>query len=584
VAVPFYRATFVDPMDLDRRRRFTVDGPSLLGIFDEVFDDPDSAHAGGGGVPDPLLAELERARTGEMRDIVATIQAEQDVIIRAPLDELIIVQGGPGTGKTAVGLHRAAFLLYEHRRQFEDDRLLVLGPNRLFLRYISQVLPSLGEHAVVQATVESLFESRYRVRGVDDAAAARVKGDTRMAEVLARALRDRLVPWTDDLDVALSSGHMTVPADEVLDAMVSTLDRGVPWSVGRDAFRRQVERIAYQRHLARPGPKATQDRVTADLRADRGFRTLLDKAWPSVSAAALVRQVLGNRDVLARAAAGLLDDDEQDAIQRRPSKKLDDERWTEADLALLDEAEALVAGATATYGHVVVDEAQDLSAMELRLVARRARGRSMTVLGDLAQATEVWSQRRWDEALTHLGAPDGARIEELGIGYRVPGPILEFANRLLPVAAPHVRPARSVRATGDPPRVVRAAAGNLAAAVAEEAASLGARWTSVGVVVPASLVEEVEAALGSGGVAFGDARRAGLDERVTVLLPPAAKGLEFDAVLVVEPARMVAEEHGAERILYVALTRAVQHLSVVHEDPLPTPLSPGRAPSPAPAS
>jgi DNA helicase IV len=202
--------------------------------------------------------------------------------------------------------------------------------------------------------------------------------------------------------------------------------------------------------------------------------------------------------------------------------------------------------------------------MELRMLARRSPGGSMTILGDLAQATEPWGQRSWEEVLAILGA---GRIEELEIGYRVPGPILDFANRLLPIAAPNVTPSRSVRMTGDPPALL--AADDAAEAAATEAARLAARFSSVGVIAPASLVDRVEEALASAGQAFGDARRVGLDERLTVLLPPASKGLEFDAVVVVEPAAIVAEEPGGERILYVALTRAVQHVSVVHALPLP---------------
>jgi len=566
VSTPFYRATFADPMGLARRRRFTLDGLDLVDLLDEDFDDPDSV-GGGGGVPDPLLAELERARTGEMRDIVATIQAEQDVVIRAPLEDLIIVQGGPGTGKTAVGLHRAAFLLYEHRLQLDEQRVLVVGPNRVFLRYISQVLPSLGETAVVQTTIDGLVGVRYPVRGEDPPDVARVKGDVRMAEVVRRTCHGELSLVEHDVDASTPWGRVRITADEINELLMATLDRDVPLNVGREGFRRQVERLAVQR-----GP-ALHDEFRAALRRDRSFRTTLDKAWPSMSAPAVIRRLLGNARVLAEAADGLLTPEEQRLLVRRAAKRIDDEPWTEGDLPLLDEAEAVVSGTVRTYGHLVVDEAQDLSAMELRMLARRSPGGSMTILGDLAQATEVWGQRSWEEVLALLGAPEHGRIEELEIGYRVPGPILDFANRLLPMAAPDVTPSRSVRMTGDPPALlaVRDVAA-VAATAAAEAARLAGQWSSVGVVAPSSLIDAVEQELAAAGQTYGDARRVGLDERLTVLLPPAAKGLEFDAVVVVEPAAIVEEEIGGARILYVALTRAVQHVSVVHARPLPEPL------------
>jgi DNA helicase IV len=560
-STPFYRATFADPMGLERRRRFVVEGHTLVDLFDEDFTDPATA-THGGGIPDPLLAELERARTGEMRDIVATIQAEQDVVIRAPLDELIVVQGGPGTGKTAVGLHRAAFLLYEHRDLLERRRLLVVGPNRIFLRYIAQVLPSLGETAVVQATIDGLVGIRYPVRGTDPPAVARLKGDGRMAEVLGRAVAARIQPPAGDVAVTTRFGVLRLAHDEVAGLMATVLGRNLASNEGREVFRQLLLQRAERVHG-----------VELSTTEARPLRAVADKAWPSLSAPALVRGLLGNRRTLAAAADGVLTADEQALLVRRPSARVGDERWTMADLGLLDEAEALTSGTAVTYGHVVVDEAQDLSAMELRMLARRSPERSMTVLGDLAQATGIAAQERWEDAIEALAAPK-ARLEELALGYRVPGPVLDFANRLLPEAAPHVRPARSVRLAGEPPLVLAVDAAALAHTVATEVASLLERWASVGVIGPASLLDDLAAALTAAGIEFGDARRgAGLDAAVTLLPPPAAKGLEFDAVVVAEPAGIVAEEPSGVRILYVALTRAVQHLGVIHAEPLPAALA-----------
>ena len=578
VSSPFYRATYADAMGLARRRRFGVDGQVLVDIFDEHFDDPDAA--GGGGLPDPLLAELERARTGQMRDIVATIQAEQDLVIRAPLEDLVIVQGGPGTGKTAVGLHRAAFLLYEHRELLERQRLLVIGPNQIFLRYIAQVLPSLGETAVVQATIESLMAGRYPVRATDETVVAELKGDARMGEVLRRAVRDRIAVPSDDVVVATDFGSIRLPATAIATLVDIALARDLPSNDRRELFRERLVRLAWQRYEARPGADlGVEPAFVASLRAGRDFKALLDRTWPSLRAPALVRSVLGNKRTLARAADGVLEPAEQALLLRRSTARAADERWTRADLALLDEAEALTTGTPVTYGHVVVDEAQDLTAMELRLLARRTPERSMTVLGDLAQATAVGAQSNWDDVLHHLVAPEArppeaearkrARIEELGVGYRVPAAILDFANRLLPVAAPHVRPSRSVRTAGDPPLILALETGALAHAVATEVQALAQRWTTVGVIAPVSKLDAIAAALRAAAIDFTDARRQNLSESVTLLPPSSAKGLEFDAVVVVEPARIVAEEPSGVRVLYVALTRAVQHLGILHAEPLP---------------
>jgi DNA helicase IV len=570
IATPFYRATAADPLDLVRRRRFLMTERVVDDLFDEVFDDPDSVDAAHhGGIPDPLLVELERARTGEMRDIVSTIAAEQDVVIRADLDTCLVVQGGPGTGKTAVGLHRAAFLLFEHRAHLDRTGVLVVGPNPMFLRYIAQVLPSLGEAATRQTTVERLVGGRV---GREDAPeVARLKGDERMATLLARVLRAQLRPPDDDLVVVTSWGRVRIPAAELRAALEEIADRDVTFTVGRAALRARVRRLVSRSAQAQRGDDAATDGLEAELRSNRELTAALTRAWPSVSAPVLLRRTLTGRAALARAAAGLFTADEQ-ALLLRPAeaRKVDDEPWSLAELVLLDELAALLDGTARTYGHAVVDEAQDLSAMELRAVARRCPSRSMTILGDLAQATAPGAVASWDDTVRHLGSPPQATIEELSLGYRVPAPILDVANRLLPIVAPGVRATGSVRSEGLAPRVVAAEHGALAAAVATEVAELAARWTSVGVITPAAHAEAVAAALATAGVLAGTGA-AGLDATVTLLSPSEAKGLEFDAVVVVEPSATYDTGPGG-RLLYVALTRAVQSLSIVHADPLPAPL------------
>jgi DNA helicase IV len=576
VATPFYRATAVDALGLRRRRRFMMTDHRIDDLFDEVFDDPDSVDAAHhGGIPDPLLAELERGRTGEMRDIVATIAGEQDVVIRAPLDTCLVVQGGPGTGKTAVGLHRAAFLLYEHRSKLDREGVLVIGPNPIFLRYIAQVLPSLGETAARQTTLERLLAgTAYRATGIDDDRAAAVKGDARMAGVIARAVAGAVRPPGDDLAATTTWGTARVGRDGISAAQASVLARGVPHNVGRAAFRTQMARLVRNDLVRRRGDElVTSDAVDADLRADRDWGRALDRMWPQLGTAALVRRLLTNRPALAAAADGDLDAGEQAAIRRSPTRRMGDEPWTVADLVLLDEAEAAVAGPPRDYGHIVVDEAQDLSAMGLRALARRSRDASMTVLGDLAQATAPGAPESWEAAIANLGAPPTAQRADLDLGYRVPASIMDMANGLLAEAAPDVTPCRSVRMGGREPtflavdgRVGGDGEGRGGEALAETVRTavtdLVAAYSTVGVVVPPALRPAVDKEVD--GLAGA-----------TVLAPPDAKGLEFDAVVVVEPAELAGSTARGLRLLYVALTRAVQELVVVHARPLPAGLDPG---------
>ncbi len=572
VSAPFYRATWADPLGLTLRRRFATDGDVLAGFFDEHFNDPD-AHAEGGGVPDPLLAELDRARSGAMRDIVATIQAEQDEIIRAPLDDLIIVQGGPGTGKTAVGLHRAAFLLYEHRELFRRAPLLVVGPNPLFLAYISEVLPSLGESSVVQTTVELLLR-RYRVGHVDPPEVAALKGDGRMASVLAAAIAQRIGRDVAALEVPTIFGIARLGADEVQEQLDDVRARRLPTNVARDVLRDQLIAAAWRSFSARTNADPSRNvGFVDDLRTGKPFKAWFDRLWPNLSAHTVVRSVLAGRAALASAAHGLLSPAEQALLRRSVPAAVAEQRWSRPELAMLDEADALISGVSRTFNHIVVDEAQDLSAMEFRVIARRSPARSLTVLGDLAQSTAVGGQEDWEDALSQLRHDDGraplGRVAELTMGYRVPAPILDVANRILPVAAPNVRPAKSVREQGRVPTVV--AVSDLDASV-QTAASLAATSTraSLAVLAPDALLDELALALTAHGLTFTDGRHAGavLGGGVSLIGARASKGLEFDDVIVVEPSLIIEEDRGP-RVLYVALTRAVQELAIVTSVSIP---------------
>ena len=580
VSAAFYRATAIDPCGLDFRRRFIIEDKQITALLDEHLDDPEGG-GGGGGLPDPLLAELERSRTGQMRDIVATIAAEQDVIIRAPLQELLIVQGGPGTGKTAVGLHRAAFLLFEYREELTDSTVLVIGPNPLFLRYISEVLPSLGETSVSQATIEGLVGARYRVRGTDTDDVGRLKARVDMAAVVATAARGRIKPLADGLELRSGLAVVRFDTDELEQLQQTVLSRRMPLNDGQAVFRRLLLQEAWRRHAARPGiDPATEPVFTAGIRSDRMFKSAVDKMWPTTTAIALVRGLYGSPKKMSEAAAGLLDEAEQAALRRKLAKKPAEEAWTVHDLPILDEANYVLAGVPATYGHVVVDEAQDLSPMAMRMVARRAEGGSMTILGDLAQATTPQAAGSWEitlDALTgHLSELSALAIlppirrADLTVGYRLPAAILDAANRLLVEAAPEVTPTQSVRSGGDPPLVLPIDASGLARALVDEVSALRERTSSIAVVATEDSLPQVGDLLVEAGIPADRVGGRGLpgEEAVALVSPLAVKGLEFDAVVIIEPADIADLESGL-RHLYVAMTRPVQHLGIIHQRPLP---------------
>ncbi len=571
VAIPFYRATAADAFGLARRRRFSTEVDELIAIFDEQLDDPDSIT--GAGIPDPVLAEIERGRSGEMSDIVATIAAEQDEIIRASLDECMLVQGGPGTGKTAVGLHRAAFLLFEHRAALAKSHVLVIGPNRVFLRYVSNVLPSLGETAVTQATITSLLSARVRVRGEDTPRVAEIKGRAVMAEVLKRLADARIKVPADEqsLPIGLRSVRFSPAAIEA--ALKTARNNSLPLNDAKGVFAQVLLRDARRQLIDRGIVEEDLARMLPELLKSAGFKKMVDKIWPNLSGAQLLRLLLGSPTNRKKAIDGLLTADEAESLQRSSAKKIAEEPWTAADLPLLDEGNAIVSGGGRRYGHVVVDEAQDLSAMALRAAGRRASDGSMTILGDIAQATGVGAQESWDAVTIGLGIDDSlVRRRELTVGYRVPGPILDYANTLLPVTAPDITPSTSIRSRGVGAEHHHVDAVSVASTVAELAADLGDDWSTIGVIAPQGHMDRVLEALAEAGLEAGDTRKAlELDKPISVVDPPTAKGLEFDVTIVVEPADFVDLPNGL-RLLYVALTRSVQRLLIVRAADMPSPL------------
>jgi DNA helicase IV len=568
VSMPFYRARAEDALGLARRRQVMVDRARVMAVADDLFGrhdgDATSTRLRGG---DALLAELERARTGEMLDIVATIQAEQDEIIRAPLDLLLAVQGGPGTGKTAVGLHRAAFLLYNHP-ELSRDGVLVLGPSRAFLRYIAQVLPSLGEEAVLQSTVADIAP-RARVRAEDTLDVRRIKGDPRMARVLVRALHERRHAVDHDVTLRARVTRCTLSPEEVNGLSDLIAGGSAPYRSGRLALRARLVSLARQRVRGSGRMEADQTWFEQELTSSESFRDLLNHLWPSVSPAALVTDLLTSADRLAASASGILAEAEWRSLLRGSGKRLGSQAWTVDDLALLDEATFLINGRSRTYGHVVVDEAQDLTPMQFRMVTRRAPAGSLTILGDLAQATGAWGYQSWDEILLHLPSTAPVRQDELTLGYRAPGQVLDLASKLLPVAAPTVLPTQSIRRGRREPRILEVAPDQLVVESLREAMSLADEEFLVGLVV-ATQHHAAVAKLVRGKSDVGLLERDGMEKRLTVVAAAAVKGLEFDAVVVVEPAAIAGDDASGLRLLYVAMTRPIQHLSIVHADPLPS--------------
>ena len=584
VSVPFYRASPRVPMGVELRRRFAFAGGELSGFEDEPLTGPGAGESG--QAPHILTDEIERPRVGPMRDIVATIQPEQDEIVRADLSTSVCVQGAPGTGKTAVGLHRAAFLLYAHRDQLRRQRLLVIGPNDAFLRYIADVLPALGEVDARQTTIDELLTT---VRGRGAAAAPRgrasavaaepvevasLKGDARMAEVVRRALWSRLREPDRALEVPRGSRRFRVPGYEVADTVAALRDRGSRYTTGREMLPQRLAHAVLLRMEAEGD--SPDDRVQGAVARSREVKAYTEQIWPAVKPQQVLFELFTDAGALARAAEGVLTQEEQAVLRwPRPPRSAASAKWTAADAALLDELADLLER-TPSLGHVVVDEAQDLSPMQLRAIGRRCTTGSATVLGDLAQGTTPWAADSWGDALAHLGKPD-AVVEELTMGFRVPGEVIDYAARLLPRIAPGLAPPRSIRRSRGELVHLAVRPADLLPTLVERARTLCAEQPgSIGLVVSESLVVRAAKSLTDAGLAHavtGDEDDA--TSQLDLVPAPLAKGLEFDHVILAEPADIVAGEADLRtglRRLYVCLTRAVTSLQIVHARPLPAEL------------
>ncbi len=633
-AEPFYRATPGQPLGLSRRRHFLLRGRQLVGIEDDLIsaDAPDEGMVLVGEAA--LLASLRRARTGRMADIVATIQREQDEIIRAPLPGILVVQGGPGTGKTAVALHRAAYLLYTYRFPLERSGVLLLGPNRVFLRYIEQVLPALGEHTVTFATPATLLP-RVRVTATDAEDAARVKGDVRMGKVLARAVRQRQRPLARPSTIPLGRHLLTLTPDATADVVSRVKRRRGTHNERRLAFERHVARHLldqWRRREELADDEPLPEDLERRLRRQQAFVAAVERMWPVLTPEDLLNDLFGVSALLRLAAGSLLGADEWKALERPRHRRLAEVPWTEEDIPLLDEvarhlgpvpararpAEEVDDGerallersveaageldplmradlldhlarwtrepeddeevpdlATRSFGHVLVDEAQDLSPMQARMIGRRCPGGSMTIVGDLGQASREHAADAWDDVIAHLPHRRPVRRAELTVNYRTPVEVMELAGRVLEAATPGLLPPRSVRSTGEYPVFTPAAAagpGLLEVAAAAARSELVAQTAEGGrsaVIAPFVLLEGLRAAIG-----VPDTGAAALEQPLAVYSVDGAKGLEFDGVVVVEPAAIVGERRHGLRALYVALTRTTRRLQIVYAQPLPAGLSP----------
>ena len=530
ISAPFYRATAIDPLGIVFRRRYSFAEGEMTAYLDEHLDDPDAADVAA-GIPDPVLAEIGAARSGAMREIVATIQAEQDIVIRAPIDQALIVQGGPGTGKTAVALHRAAYLLFEHRRRLARDGVLVVGPNRAFLDYIANVLPSLGERSVRQCTALDLCIPKVEITATDEPDLARWKGSAERLVELEQIALDAIQPPADDVRVPIGSRVHVFDRALIADWVDTAKSGVVPINQRRERLR-----VLAQQELRRRSSGE-------DFWSQAGpLKSVINACWPTQRPVSLVDRMLPGPSGRRR-------------------------RWSAADQFLVDEANTLLNGTPFTYGHVVVDEAQDHSAVALRVIGRRSPGGSITMVGDVAQSTTPAGQERWEDVFAHLGA-DGS-VADLTIGYRVPEPILEIANRLLPLTGVDTVASRSVRGEGEPPAWHAATPSDVAQVTAKVVTTVKHRHRLTGVVAPAALHESITEALSEVGlVAVDHVHELGHDD-VPLFGPEAVKGLEFDGVVVVNPHEILDGSTRGARLLYVAMTRAVQELAFVASAPPP---------------
>lgn len=554
-ATPFYKATHDDAHGLVLKRTFDCSGNTIQSFSDVVFAQLAEDVAGleaHGVIDDALLDDLNSNRTGTMQDIVRTIQAAQYDVIRAPMDQVLTIQGGPGTGKTAVALHRVSWLLFNNLSHMTGSDVLIVGPTPTFTRYTRMVLPSLGDTSVVQCDINQLHPPVKRGR-VEAAAVVKLKGDMRMAELVKRALDARigLPDGHQRLEIDADGRRVWLSAEDVTRLITRARN-----SLGTYAERRQLLRELLTEAVISQLPRSVRGvRVSLD--------PLIERIWPSYTAASFLRELFGSRERMMAAAGDAFTAREVSILYRRATDRISDETWSDADLAVLDEVEHLINGIDDRYAHIVVDEAQDLSPMQLRAIARRSSTGSMTIVGDVAQSTGHWARDGWDDVLKHLPTDLPHVREDLRFGYRVPRQIFDFAARLLPVAAPDLVAPEIVRDGPADPVIHRIDVDERPAVAVRAAMAHAAHGRSVGIICPASCRTDTEYELTEQDVAWRAASAGELGPGVNLVSPQEAKGLEFDATVVVEPEDIVAEDERGHRLLYVALTRTTRYLDIV---------------------
>lgn len=561
-AKPFYRATVKDHMGLTRKRSFRTKHNRIESFEETVFKDLSErierlTQDPGPRFSDVLLEELDSARGHEMRDIVQTIHQSQYDIIERPLNELLIVQGGPGTGKTAVALHRVAFLLFNHQDWLQPSDILVVSPNGAFTQYIRGVLPGLGEDNVAHVDLTSLGPVSSHGRE-EEADTKRLKGDARMAQLIRNALWNRVrIPQSARLPIETARGAFNVDTLPIAAAISRLKSSGSPYGAGRTEVR-EILADQMSRSARRQVDGPTVDRE-------------LDKWWPSVTPPRLVQDLLASRQRLSEAAGDDFTAKDIDRLHRQSAGSLGLERWTDSDVALIDEADWLINGRnSAGYLHIVVDEAQDLSAMQLRSLDRRSANGSFTVVGDLAQSTGPWARATWDDiskALARHSTPQ--EVVDLRFGYRVPRQIFEIAHPLLELAAPDVVAPTVVREGPKPPTIQLVDGEEVVAQTLVEAQFHAGRGRLVGVIAPDDIIERLEKAFNDAEINHRSPGQGRLETAINLLSPAEAKGLEFDATVVVEPQAIIDEGPDGLRLLYISLTRSTRYMSVVHSVAVP---------------
>ncbi|WP_147252329.1 AAA family ATPase [Blastococcus sp. TF02A-30] len=569
----YYEAAPADPRGLELKRVFSEQDRVLSKVVDEITaaaaaDALDDDVTRPTPISDALLNELDRSRDGAMREVVATIQAEQFRIIRASRNQVLVVQGGPGTGKTVVGLHRAAWLAFNDKA-LRRAGILVVAPSTAFLAYMSGVLPSLDASDILQVDLSSLYAGEAATVGADAPDVARVKGSAAMAMVLQRSLQARR-GWGDGaLELSLGGSRVVLPAERIHGLIDDVSRRDLPHNQARDVLRQALSSAAFAAYVdAQVEAGRAVIATEPSIRRLSTFTNALDRMWPTFTAEELLRSLYGTQSWLVEAASGVLSADERAGLYREAQASIADEPWTVDDLFCLDELSFLLNGEVRTYGHVVVDEAQDLSPMRARALARRCPEGSFTVLGDLAQATGPWIRDDWTELTDHL-ASTVVGVETLSIGYRVPGEVLELASRLLPLISPGLTAPRSVRVGAGAPTVhldEAEPAEDRALSIARADVEAG---MTTAVVVPDLAYDWLLPAYREVDDSIGDGRSGDFGQPLTIVPASLVKGLEFDSVVVLNPTELARATTDGQRLLYVAMTRCTQVLRLVDDDQLP---------------